>query len=318
MKFAVTLAVVLSGILSVPGESGLSAEDHPAKAAGTASTAIRIGAVAYAPSAVTIFEGVRKYFEKHGQPVDYVLYSNYDSLIEALARGQVDIAWNTPLAHARFHTGAGNASQALVMRDVDCNFRSVLVVRSDADIRALRDLPGKTLVLGSRQAAEATVLPMHFLKREGLDSSGLKILSLDGELDLRGNPCSSESHVLKALQEGRGQAGIIGERLWNRLGKEQPDQVSGLKAVWVSPPFSHCVFTAARGFDRKLAERFTALMLAMDANDPRTAELMKLEGTRKWVLGSQEGFEELFKVVREGTACCAGAGCCEGSKSTAR
>ena len=293
----------------------ISADDRPAGAAAAKTPAvIRIGAVAYAPSAVTIFEGIRRYFDKHGQPVDYVLYSNYDSLVDALAKGQVDIAWNTPLAHARFHTKAGEASQALVMRDVDCNFRSVLVVRSDADVRTLGDLAGKTLVLGSRQAAEATVLPLHFLKQDGFEVKAVKVLSLDGELDLRGNPCSSESHVLKALQEGRGQAGIIGERLWNHLGKDQPDQVSGLKALWVSPPFSHCVFTAAKGFDRKLADRFTALMLAMDANDPRTAELMKLEGTRKWVAGSQEGFQELFKVVREEAGCCAGEGCCAGSK----
>ena len=52
----------------------------------------------------------------------------------------MDIAWNTPLAHAQYHRKAGNASQALVMRDVDCNFRSVLVVRADADIRTLGDL----------------------------------------------------------------------------------------------------------------------------------------------------------------------------------
>jgi len=267
---------------------------------------------------VTIFEGIRRYFDKQGQPVDYVLYSNYDSLVDALAKGQVDIAWNTPLAHARFHTKSGDASQALVMRDVDCNFRSVLVVRSDADVRTLGDLAGKTLVLGSRQAAEATVLPVHFLKQEGVDVSKLKVLSLDGNLDLRGNPCSSESHVLKALQEGRGQAGIIGERLWNHLSKEQPDQVSGMKAVWVSPPFSHCVFTAAKAFDRKLAERFTTLMLAMSANDSQTAELMKLEGTRKWVPGSQEGFRELFKVVGEEAGCCAGEACCDAPASPAR
>ena len=94
---------------------------------------IRIGAVAYSPSAVTIFEDIRRYFDRKGLPVDYVLYSNYDALVEALRKGQVDIAWNTPLAHAQYHRKAGNASQALVMRDVDCNFRSVLVVRADAN-----------------------------------------------------------------------------------------------------------------------------------------------------------------------------------------
>ena len=91
---------------------------------------IRIGAVAYSPSSVTIFEGIRRYFGRHGLPVDYVLYSNYDALVDALHKGHVDVAWNTPLAHARYHRKAGEASQTLVMRDVDCNFRSVLIVRA--------------------------------------------------------------------------------------------------------------------------------------------------------------------------------------------
>jgi phosphonate transport system substrate-binding protein len=282
----------------------LLALTRTAGAGETRAKVIRIGAVAYSPAAVTIFEDIRRYFDRKGLPVDYVLYSNYDSLVEALQKGQVDIAWNTPLAHAQYHRKAGNASQALVMRDVDCNVRSMLVVRSDAIIRTLDDLKGKTMVLGSSQAAEASVLPVYFLNREGLNLNRVKVQSLDGQVDLRGNPCSSEVHVLKALQENRGQAGVIGERLWKHLSQHQPDQVSGLRALWVSPPFSHCVFTASKDFDKELAGRFTKLMLAMDANDPLTAEAMRLEGTRKWVAGSQEGFQELLKALDEDCDCC--------------
>jgi ABC-type phosphate/phosphonate transport system substrate-binding protein len=310
--FAVHAA--LTFFLLGPVASRLSAEDSPAATGSAKPAVIKVGAVAYAPSAVTIFEGIKRHFERQGQPFDYVLYSNYDSLVDALSKGQVDVAWNTPLAHARFHVRAGDASQALVMRDVDRGFRSVLLVRTDAGVRSPADLAGKSLVLGSRQAAESTVLPLHFLKQEGIDVKAMRVLNMDGEVDLRGNPCSSEAHVLKALQDGRGQAGIIGERLWNHLSKEQPDQVSGLRAIWITPPFSHCVFTAAKGFDRRLAERFTSLMLAMDVNDPRTTELMKLEGTRKWLPGSQDGFQELFNVVRAEAGCCGEEGCCAAGK----
>jgi phosphonate transport system substrate-binding protein len=265
---------------------------------------IRVGAVAYSPAAVTIFEDIRRYFDRNGMPIDYVLYSNYDALTEALQQKQVDIAWNTPLAHAQYHRKAGNASQALVMRDVDCNVRSVLVARTDANVRTLDDLKGRTLILGSWQAAEATMLPIYFLERQGQDLSRVTVRSLDGQVDLRGNPCSSEVHVLKAVQENRGQAGVIGERFWKHLSQHQPDQVSGLKAIWVSPPFSHCVFTASKDFDKGLADRFTKLMLAMNPNDPLTAEAMRLEGTRKWVAGSQDGFQDLLKALQQEEACC--------------
>jgi ABC-type phosphate/phosphonate transport system substrate-binding protein len=265
---------------------------------------VRIGAVAYAPSAVTIFEDIRRYFDRRGMPVDYVLFSHYGALVEALRKGEVDIAWNTPLAHAEYHRKAGNASQALVMRDVDCNVRSVLVVRTEAPIQAPDDLMGKTLVLGSRQAAEATVLPVHFLRHQGVNFDRIKIHSLDGKADLRGNPCSSEVHVLAALHEGKGQAGIIGERYWKHLSEHEPDRVSGLKVIWVSPPFSHCVFTASKDFDKERAAQFTRLMLAMDPSDPLAAEVMRLEGTRRWVAGSQDGFGELLKALDESPACC--------------
>jgi len=293
--------LILLSYLLLASPSNASAGDSPADASSTKAQprVVRIGAVAYSPSAVTIFEGLRRYLDGHGLPVDYVLYSNYDSLVDALHKGHVDIAWNTPLAHARYHRKAGDASQTLVMRDVDCNFRSMLIVRTDAGIHSLDDLKGKTMILGSRQAAEATILPVHFLKREGLGLAKVQVNSLDGLVDLRGNPCSSEVYVLKALRDGQGQAGIIGEQFWNHLAQEQPDQVSGLKTLWISPPFSHCVFTASKDFDCSLADRFSKLMLAMDPNDPATAEIMRLEGTKKWVAASPEGFQELVKTLRE-------------------
>src|SRR5262245_5391933 len=127
---------------------------------------VRIGAVAYSPSVVTVFNDLRRYLNRHDFPSDYVLYSNYDSLVAALDRGDVDIAWNTPLAHARYHVRSAFTSRTLVMRDVDCNVRSVLVARAGSGINSLKDLEGQRLVLGSSDAAEATVLPIYYLRKE--------------------------------------------------------------------------------------------------------------------------------------------------------
>jgi phosphonate transport system substrate-binding protein len=60
--------------------------------------ALRIGSVAYDPKVVTIWEGFKSYFEKRGVEIDYVLYSNYDAQVDANLAGEVDVAWNSPLA----------------------------------------------------------------------------------------------------------------------------------------------------------------------------------------------------------------------------
>jgi phosphonate transport system substrate-binding protein len=264
----------------------------------TENEPVRIGAVAYSPSVVTVFSELKRYLSRNDFPSDFVLYSNYDALVAALERKEIDIAWNTPLAHAQYHVQSGGTSQTLVMRDVDCNVRSVLVVRSDSGIETPKDLAGKRLVLGSRDAAEATVLPVHYLEKEKVELGRVNIVSLDKEVDFKGNPCCSPSHVLQAVREGRGDAGIITESLWRQAAADKSGTVQ-LKQIWTSPSFSHCVFTAGRDFDAARARRFTQLMTAMDANQPGCADILRLEGAKRWVPGTSDGFADLVEALRQ-------------------
>jgi ABC-type phosphate/phosphonate transport system substrate-binding protein len=259
---------------------------------------VRLGAVAYSPDAVTVFQNLRFYLKKNKYPVDYVLYSSYDELVKALHKGDVDIAWNSPLAHGKYHLLAGGKSQALVMRDVDCGYSIKLIVRKDAGVCKLSELKGKTMVFGSCDAAEATVLPRYFLAKDGVDfKKDVKVLSLHDEVDDMGCPCHSEHHVLKALIKGRGQAGIISTGLWNRLAKDEPKEAAKFTVLWTSPKFSHCVWTAKATFDKGLGDRFTKLMTTMDKKNPVTAQVLNLEYCGKWVKGGQEGYADLLKAL---------------------
>jgi ABC-type phosphate/phosphonate transport system substrate-binding protein len=263
------------------------------------SRVLRLGGVAYGPSAVSVWRGIRTYFARNNLPCEFTLYSTYDDLIKALRDGQVDIAWNSPLAHARYHLLAGGQSQTLVMRDVDCGCRCKLLVRKDAGISTLADLKDKTIVMGSRDSAENVVLPTYFLKKEGVFFDQLKTISLHEEVDEKGTPCSSEHHVLAALMKGRGQAGIVSELLWRKLQAEKGPEVEALQEIWTSPPFSHCVFTARKDFDKDLGARFTRLMLAMDGKDAVTEEVLRLEHCSRWVVGTPDGFEVLLNALRD-------------------
>ena len=285
------LAACLLLTAAAPTEAG----DNSSK-----SKTVRIGAVAYAPNVVTVFRGVKRYLNKHGFQSDYVLYSNYDAMVAALKKGEIEIAWNTPLAHAKYHVACGGKSKALVMRDVDRDYRSVVIARVDSGIESAKQLPGRKLVIGSYDSAEATVLPLYYLKKQGIDAIGSKTVCLHNQVDFKGNPCCSPRHVLEALKKGRGEAGIVGERMWNAIQRNQKKTgKSEFRLVWKSPAFSHCVFTAADDFDEKQAQRFKKLMLSMSPKDPSTSAVMRLEGTKKWLPGTQSGFEDLFQAVKE-------------------
>src|SRR5262245_31597879 len=294
-----TIAVLAAGPVHAEGKKA-AAKDKEAPECCQAP-ALKIGAVAYSPNSVTIFRAMRHYFAKNKMPIEFVLYSTYDGLNEALEKKQVDLAWNSPLGHAKFHLKAGD-SQTIVMRDVDVNYRVKLIARKDAGIASLGDLPGKTMVFGSCDSADSTVLPVYFLKKAGVNFDKVKLLSLHNEVDEIGCPCHSQHHVLAAVLKGRGQTGVISAELWKHLQSEKPQQAAQLREVWTSPPFSHCVFTARKDFDKDTGEQFRKLMLAMDGKDPVTSEVLKLEHCKKWVpagKAAQEGYADLLKALRE-------------------
>src|SRR5215218_4926278 len=116
------------------------------------SETLLLGAVAYDPKVVTIWEGFKTYFSRNGLPFDYVLYSNYERQAEAHLKGDFHVAWNSPLAWVRTRRlarSAGREVKALAMRDTDQGLTSVIVVRSDSGIQSVADLRDKRVAVGA-------------------------------------------------------------------------------------------------------------------------------------------------------------------------
>jgi len=60
-----------------------------------------LGAVAYDPKVVTIWDGFQRFFGEHGVPFDYVLYTNYERQVEGHFAGEVDLGRETQLLNVR-------------------------------------------------------------------------------------------------------------------------------------------------------------------------------------------------------------------------
>jgi ABC-type phosphate/phosphonate transport system substrate-binding protein len=133
---------------------------------------LKIGAVAYAPHVVTIFEGIKKHFNHMGVPLDWVLYSNYDALVEAFVRREVDLAWNGPLAYVKIRRRMPDAARVVAMRDMDINFTTQFITHPDSEIQTVQDLKGKRFAFASRGSVQAGLLAYYFLKQSGVHLCG--------------------------------------------------------------------------------------------------------------------------------------------------
>jgi phosphonate transport system substrate-binding protein len=264
-----------------------------------ADDTILIGAVAYDPKVVTIWEGIRAHFHDQGVPMDFALFSNYERQVEALLAGHVDVAWNTPLAHLRVQRRTEWRSVSLAMRDSDRDFHSKIVVRRDAGIQSLDDLRGKTLAVGSRDSTQARILPLHFLKAAGVDLGHLRLLPFDTDVGKHGDTGRSELEVLAAVDDGRAEAGAVGDLVWileHAAARVHPGKVD---VLWTTPAFDHCMFDALAGLSVEKAEAFRQALFAMRWDDPRHRRLLELEGLKEWMPPRDEGYASLRAALDE-------------------
>lgn len=278
---------------------------------------ILVGAVAYAPQIVPIWDTIREYANDYFKDIrlDYVLFSNYERQVQWLKEGKIDIAWNTNVAFIRSRHCTNNGAEAILMRDTDVGFKSVFVAKRDT-MRGLEDLKGKKFGLGSLDSAQAAIMPLFYLQQASLalkempldslhQSSAddtLKVYRFNSDVGKHGDTGRSEFDVLDKIKSGELDAGAIGSTTWVRVMQEgnYPQMVN----FYTSPAYCHCNFTTLKSFDSYLKRSFVEMMKSQNAlkNDPKIAHMMSLEGLNEWVLCDQDalkGYEEIAQAMKE-------------------
>ena len=262
------------------------------------SDSLIVGAVAYTPNVVPIWEGMRDYFADTDAPMDFVLFSNYGRQVDALLAGTIDIAWNTNLAWVRTVGQTNGECRALAMRDTDTVFQTVLVAPTGGGLSGLESLRGKRLALGSQDSAQAAILPVHYLSEAGLGSDAVELLRINSDVGKHGDTGRSELDALRAVLEGRADAAAIGINTWEAIGRDEL-MPGAFEAFWTSPTYSHCNFTALPSLGADRADPWVAALFAMDWENPQHREVLEMEGLRRWVPPELDGYQSLFEAVEK-------------------
>jgi ABC-type phosphate/phosphonate transport system substrate-binding protein len=252
--------------------------------------ALRLGAVAYDPKVVTIWDGFRKWLRQRGLAFDYVLYSNYERQVEDLVCGYVDVAWNSPLAWVRTRRMAPSAS-ALLMRDTDRDLVSVVVVRADSPITDIRQLDGTTVGVGAIDSPQATLLPLALL-----GDMPITVRRFDIGVGLHGDHIGGERDAARALHAGEVEAACMIDASHLMFSQEGTLPPGSTRIVAQTAPFDHCNMTAIGASPEALGE-FVSLLLEMDYADPAARPLLDLEGLTRWLPGRISGYGQLEAAV---------------------
>jgi ABC-type phosphate/phosphonate transport system substrate-binding protein len=268
-----------------------------------------VGAVAYDPKVVTIWEGMRRYFHEEAHlPVEVVLFQSYEAQVSALLASpadpmpRIDIAWNTNLAYLQAEEWSRHECRPIAMRDTDIDWRTKIVVVSGGPIASLADLKNRVLALGSRDSGHAAILPVHFLDSQGMtEGRDYRTVRFNSDVGKHGDTGTSEVEVIRAVLDGRADAGAIGSPFWQRIHSERLVPEGALREIWTSPPYNHCMFTARPDFDAGLERQFAEALLAMSYDNPVHRPVLEAEGLRQWVRPQLDGYSSLREAsARQG------------------
>lgn len=271
------------------------------------SKTIWVGAVAYKPEVVTIWEGMRRYFNEEAQlPVEVVLFQSYEAQVAALLAQpddvvpRIDIAWNTNLAYLQADEWSRHACRAVAMRDTDLGWMTKIVAVTGGAVSSLADLKDRTLALGSRDSGHAAILPVHFLEQQGMrEGSDYRTLRFNSDVGKHGDTGTSEVEVVRAVLDGRADAGAIGSPFWNTVRNERLVPEGGLTEIWSSPAYNHCMFTARVDFDVEQEQQFVRALLAMDYDNPDHRAILDAEGLKRWLTPQLDGYDALRQAANE-------------------
>lgn len=260
-----------------------------------------LGAVAYDPKVVTIWDGFKAWFRERGLSFDYVLYTNYERQVAAHFAGQYHVAWNSPLAWLqaeRIAAMRGLRAEAIAMRDTDCDLTSVIVVRADSGITQVGDLRGKTVAVGAADSPQATLIPLLHLAELGLEPDrDVTVRRFDVLVGKHGDHIGGERDAAKALMRGEVAAACMidgNHLLFSREGTLPP---GATRILAQTGAYDHCNFTVLEGAPAGPVARFRELLLSMRYDDAAVRPLLDLEGLKQWRPGRTEKYALLARAV---------------------
>ena len=249
-------------------------------------------------SHLAAFQGLEAHFKSRGIDLEYVLYSDEYAVVDAFVSGEIDLAWNGPLNYLRIRARLDQPCQVIAMRDVDFDFVTHFITRSDSDIATVEDLIGKTFAFASRGSVEAGLLAYYFLSEAGINPKN-DLASFSFFPDRQSGSSWDQRDVAEQVASGQYDAGAVSRRALKDMNDRGLLPSDSVRVFWSSPGYSHCCFTAQRDMDPALYRQLEEAFVTVDGNDPVGRAILEAEACGSLAPGILEGWDILEKAATQ-------------------
>ena len=305
LAIAAVVALVLGACSSDDGEDTATSAPPGTDGAGEAAFAdetLRISAIPDQDPEVLnrLYGDVATYLsDELGVEVEYVPVTDYAASVSAFRIGDLDAVWFGGLTgvQARLQTPGATA---VAQRDIDEDFTSVFIARTDAgiepfdDVDGLTAVAGRSLTFGSESSTSGRLMPQFFLDQAGV--------SVD---DLAGQPGFSGSHdaTIELVQAGTFEVGALNSQVWESAVEEGTVDTDEVQVIFTTPPYYDYHWVVQPDLDERFGdgftEAFTQALLDLDATVAEEAAILELFGAGAFIETEDANYADIEAVGRQ-------------------
>ena len=227
--------------------------------------------------------------------VEYVPVTEYQAAVTGFAVGDLDLAWFGAVTGVQARLEVEGA-EAIAQRDIDEQFTSVFIARTDsgiepvADVAGLSVVAGRSLTFGSESSTSGRLMQPTFL-----DDAGVSIEGLAGE------PGVSGSH--DGVAAGSFEVGARSSEVWDARVESGDVHTDEVIEIFRTPQYVNYHWVAQPDLDERLGDGFTAdvveALMSLDPEDPDDAAILDLFTAGGFIPTESENYDAIESVARD-------------------
>ena len=221
--------------------------------------------------------------EELGTEVELSVPASYNAVVEAMASGELDLAYFGGLTYvqARERAAVHPLVAEINPRTHDTTYRSVIIVPSGSPVREVSELRGEDFAFGSVSSTSGSLYPSIMLKDAGIDyRTDLGETTYTGGHDA----------TAQAVAGGRVDAGGIEDRILYRLQEEGVIEEGSVRVIEESEPIEGYPWVVRDDLPDDLEGALADAYLNME--DEELLDLLGAEGYERVEAGDYDYVEE--------------------------
>lgn len=218
--------------------------------------------------------------EKLDKKVELVVTTDYSSMIEAMRRGRLELAYFGPLSYVLAKSKSEIEAFACQRQHGVPTYRSILIGNTEAGVTSYEDIEGKIMAYGDPASTSSHLIPKSHLADKGLKA----------DEDYEEQFLGAHDAVAVAVQNGRAQAGGLSEPIFKSLVERGMIDLDKVTVLGHSKPYPNYPWAMQSHLDPELKEAIREAF--MEIEDLEVLEKFKADGFAAVT-------DEDYDVVRE-------------------